>query len=225
MYILALGFSRKEARAYVEVQEFGNEVDKAASEHTMFFTTSEVPVGRHQDGLTHCNMHFAKMDRVLKGVVGGEDPVKGFTFLTNALINTGEHIQLLSINPFYKKNVKSFQKLQDLFSSKAKQLGEVVNQLREQENQRAQDNQQQQQTQQGIPPEVLKKLEIKQFEAVKKMERTNMLTDNMMAKRQEMHDLEQELRKKQADAGIEISKELATLRKELELLKSSAKLA
>ena len=225
MYLLALGFSRKEARAYVEVQEFGNEVDKAASEHTMFFTTSEVPVGRHQDGLTHCNMHFAKMDRVLKGVVGGEDPVKGFTFLTNALINTGEHIQLLSINPFYKKNVKRFQKLQDLFSSRAKQLGEVVNQLREQENQRAQENQQQQQTQQGIPPEVLKKLEIKEFEAIKKMERTNMLTDNMMAKRQQMHDLEQELRKKQADAGIEISKELATLRKELELLKSSAKLA
>lgn len=223
MYLLAIGFSRKDAWEYIEVQEYGNEVDKASMEHTQFYQTSEVPVGRHQDSITHLNMHYAKMDRVLQGVIGGEDPVRGFNFLTNALINTGKHIEVISTNPFFRKKLKEFVKIQEIFQSKARQLSEAVNQLKEQAVQDEQNKQQPQQ--QGIPPEVLQKLKIEEYKMMEKLKRTNIIAEETMNRRRQMADLDAELRTRQAETGMQISKELAELRKELDLVKASAKLA
>lgn len=222
MYLLAIGFSRRSAVEYVEVQEYGNEIDKASMENTQFYQTSEVSVGRNQDSIAHLNIHFAKMDRVLKGVVGGEDPVRGFNFLTNALVNTGKHIELIQSNPFFKKKTKEFLKIQDIFERKAKQLGEAVKQLQQQEVANA-EQQQSNQQQQGVPQKVLQDLKIKEYQMMEKLRRSNILADETMKRRREMADLDKELRTRQAETGIQISKEMADLRKELELAKVALK--
>jgi hypothetical protein len=228
MYLLALGFSRKEAWEYVDVEDYGDHVDKAASENQMFYTTSEVPSGKHQDPTTHLNTHFAKADRVLKGVVGGEDPVKAFNWITNCLINTAKHIEQIQTNPFYKKQYKQFLKVQSYFEGKAKALARAVEQLKQQEQQRAQQNvegQQQAQQQQGIDPKLAEELRRDEIKMMEKIRRTDMLTESAMQRKQEMFELQKELNKKATDSNIEMQREFANMQKELALLKESVKLA
>lgn len=229
MYLLSLGFSRKNAWEYVEVEEYGDQVDKAAAENQMFYTTSEVPSGRHQDPLTHCNIHFAKADRVMKGVVGGEDPVKAFNWLTNCLVNTAKHIETMQSNPFFKKQAKQFMQVQSYFESRAKELAAVVEQLKQQETQRAEQQiegqQQQQQQQQDIDPKVAASIKHDRIKMLDKIERTNILTQNAAERKKEMFDLEQELNKKRTDSSISMQKEFNELKKELAMLQQSVKLA
>jgi hypothetical protein len=228
MYLLALGFSRKNAWDYVEAEEYGDQVDKAAMENQMFYTTSEVSVGRHQDALTHLNTHFAKADRILKGVVGGEDPVRGFNWITNCLINTAKHIEIIQSNPFYNKQARSFTKLQAYFEGKAKLLAQAVEQLKQQEQQRAQQNvegQQQAQRQQGLDPKLAAEIERDRIKMLDKIERTNILTQNAAERKREMFELEKELSKGRNDSNIAMQKEMAELRKELTLMSESIKLA
>ena len=225
MYLLALGFSRKDSWNYVEVEDFGDEVDKAAMEHVQFYTTQEVPVGRNQDQITHLNMHYAKIDRVIKGVAGGEDVVRGFNFVTNALINTKKHLEIISTNPFFSNQLKKFSKIQDFFEGKARQLAQLVENLKQQESDRANQQQQQGQQQGGLPPDVANKLYIDRIKALDKIQRTNELTKNAMDRKRESFELDKQIRQEQAQQGIEISKQYAELKKEIEMLKQSVALA
>jgi energy-coupling factor transporter ATP-binding protein EcfA2 len=228
MYLLAIGFSRKNAVEYVEVEDYGDQIDKAAMENNMFYTTSEVSVGRHQDALSHLNTHFAKADRVLKGVVGGEDPVKGFNWITNCLINTAKHIEYIQSNPFYKKQYKQFLKVQQHFEGKARALAQEVEKMKQEEAARAEqqvEGQQQQQQQQGISPQLRQKLQEDEIKMMEKIRRTNMLTEEAMNKKREMFELQKELSKKSTESNIEMQREFAEVKKELALLQESVKLA
>ncbi len=227
MYLLSLGFSRKNAWDYVETEEYGDQVDKAGMENQMFYTTSEVSAGKHQDAITHLNIHFAKADRVMKGVVGGEDPVKAFSWLTNCLVNTAKHIESMQTNPFYQNQSKRFMQIQSFFEKKAKQLAEVVNQLKQQEQQRAQQQVegQQQPQQQATDPKVQASIYNDRIKMLDKIERTNLLTQNASDRKKEMFELEKELGKQRTDAQIEMQKQIAETKKELALLQQSIKMA
>ena len=164
----------------------------------------------------------------MKGVVGGEDPVKAFNWMTNCLINTAKHIEYIQSNPFYKKQYKQFLKIQSYFEGKAKTLAKAVEQLKQQEQQRAQQNvegQQQAQQQQGIDPKLAEELRRDEIRMMEKIRRTDMLTENAMQRKQEMFELQKELNKKTTDSNIEMQREFANMQKELALLKESVKLA
>lgn len=227
MFLLALGFSRKNAWEFVDVEDFGDQLDKAAAENDMFHTTSEVPVGRHQDLLTHLNTHFAKADRVLQGVQGGEDPVKAFHWLTNCLVNTGGHIELMQSNPFFRKQLKRYVQIQGFFQQKAQQLSQLIEQMKQQEAARAQQQAegQQQQQEQQLDPKTQASIYNDRIKMLDKIERTNILTEHRKQEKEKMLEFNQEIERKRAEGQMTIQREMAEMQKELALLKKSVELA
>jgi len=60
---------------------------------------------------------------------------------------------------------------------------------------------------------------------MEKLRRTSIIAEDTMNRRRQMAELDKELRVKQAETGMQISKDLAELRKEIDLVKASVKLS
>ncbi len=199
-YLIALGFSRQDANDYVEVEDYGNEVWMAASENVDFYTTMEVAFDQGQDHITHMNTHYAKCDRVVQGIQGGEDIVQGFHFLVNCLSNTEKHLQAIENSIFFKSKAKEFQQIQDFFEAKLKQISQIIQQMQAKQQQAAQQAQQNGQNGNGQQQEATAKRKMESFQ------------------------LQQQMVEQQTQNKIKNDNELASLKKELALLKQSVDL-
>ena len=217
-FLIALGFSRKDVNMFIEVVEYGNQIEQAALENSAFYNTSEVVFDSSQDNIGHLNIHFAKIDRVIKGISGGEDIVKGFNYITNALTNTAKHVEAIKTSYFFKNRYKEFAQVQKQFEKTAKQIADII-------NKRKQENASSGQEGMDIPPEELRKIKLLEWKAQKKEERTNYLTQ--LSSQRKMAEFEQKLSMKQKDSETneEIKKQLAAVQVELEKVKTAAKLA
>ena len=217
-FLLSLGFSRTDVNLFVTVADYGQQIEQAALENAAFYNTSEIVFDESQDHIGHLDIHFPKIDRKIKGIQAGEDIVAGFNYITNALTNTAKHVGALSNSPFFKNRFKQYLEYQNAFEKTAKQLSEMIKQKRE-------ENQQNQSQDMNIPPEQLKKIQLMEWQAQKKNERTNWLTQQ--AAQRKMAEFQQKLEMKQADheTDLSIKKDLAEMQKELEQMKSAIKLA
>lgn len=144
MYLSALGFSRKDTWEFIQSEDYGTQSSIAALENAAFVNTAEIVYGEDQDHITHCNIHFAKADRILQGVSGGEDPVASFNELINLLTNTDKHVNFLETQPFFAEQFKTFKEIQIFFEDKARQLASIVERLKAQAQQQMQAQQAQQ---------------------------------------------------------------------------------
>ncbi len=220
MFFLALGFSRKDINILTKEEEYGNELEKAATENAAFYNTSEIIFTLGQDHLTHLNTHFAKMDRIFQGLKQGEDPVKGYNYIMNALSNTQKHVAALENHPFYKNRFKEYFQIQKHFDQSVKVLAEDIAEMQKQAQQQRQQNGGEQQ----LPPEVQQRMYIDKVKAIEKIKRTDMLTQAAQERVKQNFEFKKQLAKQELDSKISNEKELAELKKEIELLKASTKM-
>ena len=218
MFFLALGFSRKDINILAKEEEYGNELEKAATENAAFYNTSEIIFTLGQDHITHLNTHFAKIDRVFQGIKQGEDPVRGYNYIINALSNTKKHVDVLENHPFYSNRFKEFQQIEKHFEQSVKVLAEDIAEMQK----NAQSEQQGQQP--SLPPEVQQRMYIDKVKAIEKIKRTDMLTQAAQERTKQNFEFKKQLEQQKLDSKISNEKELAELRKELELLKASSKM-
>jgi len=224
MYFLAIGFSRRDVNNIITVQDYGTQVSIASFENAGFYDTAEIAFGLDQDHITHLNIHFAKVDRVIKGVSGGEDPVRAFNFLTNCLTNTSQHVDAIKKSPFYKSKYKEFAGIQKFFEGKTRELASIVERMKQQAQQQIQEGQQAQ-GQPQLTPEEQNKINIDNYKAMDKIKRTNQLTEAGMQRKQAEFNLKMQMQQQESQSNMSMQKELAELKKDLALLQSSAKLA
>ena len=218
-FLIALGFSRRDVNQFVKIIDYGYQIEQAANENAAFYNTSEVVFDESQDHIGHLNIHFPKIDRTVKGIQGGEDIVKGFHYITNALTNTEKHVESLRTSYFFKNRYKEFKAIQDHFVGVAKQISEII-QKKKEENAQKGDSQDM-----SIPPDVLGKIKILEWQAQQKNARTNWLTEQ--AAQRKMKEFEMRLKMKAAEAqqDSDIKQKFADLQGQLEQVKAAVKLS
>lgn len=221
-FLVALGFNRRDANNYIEIEDFGTQVSIAALENAAFWKTAEIAFDMGQDHISHLNIHFGKADRVLQGVQQGEDPIQAFTFLSGCLTNTEKHIDAIKSSLFYKNKFKDFYKVHTFLVGKFKQLAALIQKMKQQAAQQQQ--QQQGQQQQQIDPKVQASIYNDRIKMMDKIKRTNEQHQNNNQRRIEAFQLSQDLMAKSTDNKINISNQLADLKKQLELTKASVDL-
>ena len=220
MYFLALGFNRRDVNIFISDEEFGNDLSIAALENAAFYDTQELVVTTGQDHITHLNTHYGKVDRVFKGIKAGEDPVRNFNFINNALSNCQKHLELLQVNPFFKNKFKEFANIQKFFTKEQKSLADQISAMQERMQQEGD-----QKGDQQIPPQVRNKMYIDRIKALDKIERTNQLQQAASERKRQDFEMKQQLAQAKVSNDIELKKQLADMQKEIELLKASSKLS
>lgn len=218
MLFIAFGFNRRDINIFIQEEEYGKELEQAALENAAFYNTSEVVFTLGQDHITHLNTHFPKIDRRFQAVKQGEDPVAGYNYIFNALSNTTKHVQALKDHPFFSGRFKEYITIQKHFEQEIKILQQEIQKLQDQAQKDGKENQQVQ-----LPPEVQQKLYIEKVKALDKIERTNRLSQATQERKRQDFEFKKELASKQVDENIKTQKELAELKKDLELLKASTK--
>jgi len=217
-FLMALGFSRQDVNIFIEAVEYGHQIEQAALENSAFYNTSEVVFDSSQDNIGHLNIHYAKIDRMIKGIQGGEDIVAGFNYITNALTNTEKHVEAIKTSRFFKNRYKEFKNIQTTFEKTAKQIADII-------NKKKQDNAQNGQQGMDIPPEELRKIQILEYKAQEKEKRTNALTMAAAERKAADFQMKMEMKKREADENSEIKKQLATVEADLKRMKEAVKLA
>lgn len=211
--LLALGFSREEIKSFIEGADSGTQIERAALENAAFYNTSEVVFDVSQDHVSDLDLHFAKIDRILKGVQGGEDPIRNFNYMTNALSNTEKHVSALKQSYFHKNKFPQYFQLQAYFVEKANELAGIIKKLKEQQ----QDGQQQ-------SGELTKKIQLKEFELMKKIERTNIQSRATAERKLAEFKFKMKMKQEDHEAEKKYKEELAKLEVELKQLQSASKL-
>jgi hypothetical protein len=225
MLLMAYGFSRKEANEFIENQEYGIELSLASGENVDFYTTSEVAFGVWQDHITHLNTHFGKVDRVLQGIAGGEDVVRGFNFLVNCLTNTGKHVEALQNIPYYSKQFKEFAEIQTHFEGKAEEVAALVKKMQAQAQQQAQQAQEgQQQGNNNISPVEQNKIYLDRMKTMEKIQRTNEQSQATAQRKDKEAQGRLQLLQKQVEANIANDEKIAKLKQDIEMLKAATKI-
>lgn len=217
-FLLSLGFSRQDVNMFVKVADFGYQIEQAALENAAFYNTSEVVFDDSQDHIGHLTTHFAKIDRVIKGIQGGEDIVAGFNYITNALTNTEKHVNAIGSSFFFKNRFKEFAGIQKTFVKTAKQISDIINKKKE-------ENRQNKSSDMTIPPEELRKIQLLEWQAQEKNKRTNWLT--AQSAQRKAVEFEQKLKMKQAEVASDMKnkKDLADLQSQIEQIKASIDLS
>jgi hypothetical protein len=225
MYLMALGFSRKQANEFIKYQDYGTELAIAALENVSFYTSSEIAFGTYQDHITHLNTHFAKCDRVLEGIAQGEDIEAGFNFLVNCLTNTEKHVEALRGISFYKKKFKEFSSIQDHFEKKAQEVAALYKKVKQAIQANKEGQQQNGEQQQALDPKVQADIYNDRLKTVEKIRRTEEQSQATMQRKNKELEFRLSEQSKKTQSSIETQKEIANLRKDLELMKASTQAA
>lgn len=222
MFLASFGFSRKQIREITTTEQYGRDAELAAIENAMFYETQEVVFSNGQDHVIHLNSHFYKMDFNLSGVQQGQDPVKAYNFVKNALPNCQLHLLAIKDNYFYRNEYKDMEKMFLYFDKKLSELAQALDQMQKQAQQ------QQQEGQQGngqIPPELQEKFRLDRIKLQEKLNTARMRTENAQALRQKQFEFDNELKKKKLQEEINNKKTIAQNQVELEQLKAAGKMA
>lgn len=221
MYLIALGFSRKQANEFIKYQDYGLEMSIAALENASFYTTSEIAFGGYQDHITHLNTHYAKCDRVLEGIAQGEDIEQGFNFFVNCLTNTEKHVNALQGISFYKKKFKEFLSIQKYYESKAQEIATLVQKIKNAIAAKAQGQEQGQDGQQALDPKTQASIYNDRIKTVEKIKRTEEQSRATMQRKNKELEFKLGEHSKKTQASIETQKQLAEVKRDLELLRAS----
>ena len=219
MYLSTFGFNRRQIRDIVSNEEYGKDAELAAIENAMFNNTKEVVFSLGQDHMIHIPAHFFKIDQKFKGIEAGEDPVSAYNYVLNALSNTELHISAIGNSVFFKNRYKDFNKAQEYFRTKVKQLAAMLDQMK-QESAKEGSNQ----NEGELTPELKNKFYL---DRIKLIEKINMSKERAQAS-QEMKSasfqFDQELKAKKLDAEIENKSKKAETDVNLTLAKKSAEM-
>lgn len=222
MLFLAYGFSRRDINILIQEENYGNQLEMAAIENAAFYNTSEMVFTFGQDHITHLNVHFGKMDRVLTNVKSGDDPVKAYNFINNAITNTAKHVEALKSNPFFNSKYKEFYKMQVVFEKNAQELGKAIEKMQQQIVQQQQDQQQQGQQ---LSPKDQQALYLDRVKTMDKIHRANLQAQANQERRQKDFEFKQNLLAKKAESEINMAEELAKVKSELEMLQKATKMS
>jgi hypothetical protein len=223
MFLASFGFTRKQIREITSTEQFGRDAELAALENVAFYETQEVVFSNGQDHIIHLNSHFYKMDFNLSGVQQGQDPVKAFNFVRNALPNCQLHLMSIKDNYFYRNEYKDMEKMYLYFDKKLSELAQALDQMQKQAQKQAQDGQQNGQG--GIPPEMQEKFRLDRIKLEEKLNTARIRTENAQALRQKQFEFDNELKKKKLEEEINNKKAIAQNQVELEQLKAAGKMA
>ena len=216
--LLALGFSRKDIKDFITVSGYNDEIEKAALENAAFYNTSEVIFDESQDHKNHLDIHFPKIDRMIKGIAGGEDIVRNFNYITNALSNTAKHVDALKDDFFQSSFYSQYLEVQSYFEGVAVSISGEIERLKQKNQQKGEQQQQQ------ISQKDMAKIQLKEFETLKKIERANIQSRANAEKRMAEFKLRMEMKQKEHDESMRMKKEASELDKELHQLQASVKL-
>lgn len=218
--LLALGFSRKDIRDFISISGYNEEIEKAALENAAFYNTSEVIFDESQDHKNHLDTHFPKIDRMIKGIVGGEDIIRNFNYITNALSNTAKHVDALKDDLFQSSFYKQYLEVQSYFEDSAVSIAGEIEKLKQQSQQQGQQGQQEQQ----ISQKDMAKIKLKEFETLKKIERANIQSKANAEKRMAEFKLRMDMKQKEHEETMRMRKEKEQMDVELKQLQASVKL-
>lgn len=221
MFLMALGYSRTQVKTLVEQETYGDEAEKVAFENNTFINSAEVVFGNNQDHIIHLTGHFYKIDQVLKGIQAGEDPVRAWNFLRNALSNTKLHVLAIGQNFFFKDRFKEFDKIQVYYEGKLKQLGVYLDRLKKQQEQQAQN----QDVKDEITPELKEKFYQDRLKLMDKIERTNIRDQHARERELQKFEFNKELADRKTDDEIDRKKRLTELKMELSQTETAARMA
>lgn len=219
MLLLSYGFSPMQVRSMIELEEYGTDASIAALENVAFETTAEVAFGIGQDHMLHLNAHFYRFDRKIKGVQEGEDPVVAFNTLRNGLQNTAKHIQAMATNVFYRNNIKDYQKWQKMFENDLKELGQMLDQMKNQAQQEGGAGNQQ------ISPELRQKLMENDIKLREKLRTQQIRTEQAQKQRIEQQQFNQKLQQQKADFDSKLKAQKTQSEIESTLAKTAAEMA
>lgn len=224
MYLIALGFSRKDAWEIVAIQDYGTQTAMAALENNAFKDTAEVVFGFDQDHITHLNIHYGKADRMMKSVSGGGDPVVAFNTLVNLLTNTEKHLMAIDDNPFYESKVKEFEPVQQYFTLKTKELARLIEQMKAQA---------QQQSQQGgngggsggLSPKDQAAIYNDRMKTIAKIERTNEQSQATMQRKERESQFKIAQKQEEHNQRLQATKDIAALQAQMTQLTAAVQLS
>jgi len=92
-------------------------------------------------------------------------------------------------------------------------------------NKKKQENAQSGQQDMGIPPEELRKIQLLEWKAQKKEERTNALTMASAQRKMADFQLKLDMKRKEAEENTELKKQLASVQMDLDRMKAATKMA
>lgn len=217
MLLMSYGFSHRQVKDIIDIEEYGKDAEVAAFENAVFEQTGEVAFGLGQDHILHLNAHFYKVDRKFQGVSAGEDPVAAFNFARNALLNTRQHLNILTNNVFYQKYVKDFTKMQVELERKLKELGQMLDDMKKQA---AKEGQQQGQPQ--ITPEMQEKFYQDRIKLMNKLETSAARTKQAQELRVQQQEFNQAMKQKQIDFELQQKQRMAEVEVDTTLAKKAA---
>ena len=221
---MAMGFSRREIDALrpliTDKLDGGDDEWMAAVENDMFFTTGEVRWSKNQNPLTHLNAHFAKADRVIQNVAQGEDPIKAITFIQNVLRHCQQHMKHMAEHPFFSRYFPRYAEAFKRLVKIVPKLEEVAKQILEQQ-QAAQQGGQPSAEQQAAMMKAQADIQIKEFQALKKEERTDYLTQVRLRQNQATTEQKERIKEQEHQAKLERQAEMGDLKKQLTMVESA----
>lgn len=221
MILLALGHTRREVNRLkpqlFESQTSYHDERVAAVENDMFYRTQEIVYRSTDDPITHLDIHMSKLNRVFEAVKQGEgDAGQAFHYGNNSLQHQQRHIEKLSSNPFFKRkqekyvtNFRFLLKQLEQIKKIAVQQADAIKRSRESGEQ-----------QQGPSAEELAKIQILEWQALKKEERTNFLTESKTRMIEEKFQRDQQREDQKMLAKLQRDKNASDIKSRLKALDS-----
>lgn len=203
MFLMSFGFSRSQIKTFLDQEDYGDEAQVASFENNVFFNSSEVVFGSNQDHIIHLTAHFYKIDAMFKMLAQGDDPMRIFNYVVNALNNTKMHVLAIESNYFFKSRFKEFLKVQDYFEKKTKELAGLLDQAKKQAAQQATEGQQ---GEGDIPPELKHQFYLDRVKTLDKIERANMRDKDNQQRQEARFEFQSEMAMKKAELDADLKK-------------------
>lgn len=232
MLMLARGFSRTEVAAtypLIDAPTSMSHESRAALENNAFRSTSEIVFSKDQNHISDLNIHFPKIFSLFETIMSStDDPTESFNWLNRLVEHSGFHIDALLKAPYISDQLKnkyltSYKESLTGINQIKPQIEAMAQKLAEQEQQAAAAAQEAQGGQ--LDPKVAASIQNDRFklenrEAMAK-EKSKFRADEMRKSNDQRRAQAQE----KHEESMRKSAELAQLKKEIEILKSTPRVS
>lgn len=226
MLMIARGFSRRDVAQRWPLMEMPTNMNDewmAALENAAFETTSEVVFSPSHHHISHLNIHFPKAFGLLEQIQQAPDPVPLFNWLNRLTEHIGFHVDSVLKTKYLVeetklKYLKSYKELLLAIAQIKKQIEAMARKLAEQQ-------QQAQAQQPQVDPETQAKIENDRIKLQENMRLKEEASKWRAGEKQKDNELRRQQQQETHQDKMQKSRELADLKKELELIKASTKMA
>lgn len=194
MMLLAKGLPVEEVNTAVPLisDKFANVEDSriAAFENDLFFLGSEKVAYGTDDHIVHIEAHMVKAQKVIEGVQSGAmKPSDAYAYLTNSILHTQQHIEMLGQDPILNSKAKEYMVGLNKLNQARLQIGQQAQKM-------AQDAAQ---NQQPMKPETAEELRQKDIKLQSDIQRKNILAEHRTQQADKKIDLNHDLRLKELE--------------------------